>query len=60
MGSWGVAAFENDDSMDWASELRADSIGESLASALEDVVKAPYADARLGNVAVAAATGRDI
>jgi hypothetical protein len=55
-GAWGVRAFENDDALDWLSELESTSGSRLLEAAVRQVdTKARYVEAPMCSVALAAA-----
>jgi hypothetical protein len=54
MGAWGAGAFDNDDALDWLSEL-VDSPDFALGRAVLDVTALEYLEAPEGSAALAAA-----
>jgi hypothetical protein len=54
MGAWGAGAFDNDDALDWLSEL-GDSPDFALGRAALDVTALEYLEAPEGSAALAAA-----
>jgi hypothetical protein len=55
-GAWGFRTFENDDALDWLSELKSTSGTQLLEAAVRQVdTKARYVDAPTCSVALAAA-----
>ncbi len=56
MGAWGVEAFENDDAVDFASEVKATKDLSVIEQALEAVLSTPeYLEASVSSVGLAAA-----
>ena len=57
MGAWGTDSFANDDAMDWVADLEETRDLSAVRAALDAVTEreAPYIDAPLGSVAIAAA-----
>ena len=55
MGASGAKAFDNDDAMDWLSELSASADDSVLSQAFDAVLSAEYVEVPEASVAIAAA-----